>query len=73
MGELWKEQDLACFLFVSFTDKDRLTGMIQTLCDLIRKGQLSAPACTEIPLKDYQIAIEASMKPFISAKQILVM
>ncbi|XP_019403200.1 PREDICTED: trans-2-enoyl-CoA reductase, mitochondrial [Crocodylus porosus] len=54
-------------------NKDRLTGMIQTLCDLIRKGQLSAPACTEIPLKDYQIAIEASMKPFISAKQILVM
>ncbi|XP_006021935.1 enoyl-[acyl-carrier-protein] reductase, mitochondrial [Alligator sinensis] len=54
-------------------NKDRLTGMIQTLCDLIRKGQLSAPTCTEIPLKDYLIAIEASMKPFISAKQILVM
>ncbi|XP_065433076.1 enoyl-[acyl-carrier-protein] reductase, mitochondrial isoform X3 [Chrysemys picta bellii] len=54
-------------------NKDRLTGMILTLCDLIHKGQLTAPACTQVPLKDYQIALEASMKPFISSKQVLTM
>ncbi|XP_043362127.1 enoyl-[acyl-carrier-protein] reductase, mitochondrial isoform X4 [Dermochelys coriacea] len=54
-------------------NKDRLTGMILTLCDLIHKGQLTAPACTPVPLKDYRIALEASMKPFISSKQVLTM
>ncbi|XP_074790776.1 enoyl-[acyl-carrier-protein] reductase, mitochondrial isoform X2 [Natator depressus] len=54
-------------------NKDRLTGMILTLCDLIRKGQLTAPACTQVPLKDYRIALEASMKSFISSKQVLTM
>ncbi|XP_067386879.1 enoyl-[acyl-carrier-protein] reductase, mitochondrial isoform X1 [Emydura macquarii macquarii] len=54
-------------------NKERLTEMILYLCDLIRKGQLTAPVCTEVPLKDYQIALEASMKPFISAKQVLIM
>ncbi|XP_074832417.1 enoyl-[acyl-carrier-protein] reductase, mitochondrial [Carettochelys insculpta] len=54
-------------------NKDRLTGMILNLCDLIHKGQLTAPVCTEVPLKDYQIALEASMRPFTSSKQILVM
>ncbi|EMP31126.1 Trans-2-enoyl-CoA reductase [Chelonia mydas] len=54
-------------------DKDRLTGMILTLCDLIRKGQLTAPACTQVPLKDYRLALEASMKSFISSKQVLTM
>ncbi|CAM5168225.1 unnamed protein product [Eretmochelys imbricata] len=54
-------------------NKDRLTGMILTLCDLIRKGQLTAPACTQVPLKDYRIAVEASMKSFISSKQVLTM
>ncbi|XP_048681526.1 enoyl-[acyl-carrier-protein] reductase, mitochondrial isoform X2 [Caretta caretta] len=54
-------------------NKDRLTGMILTLCDLIRKGQLTAPSCTQVPLKDYRIAVEASMKSFISSKQVLTM
>ncbi|XP_037737638.1 enoyl-[acyl-carrier-protein] reductase, mitochondrial isoform X6 [Chelonia mydas] len=54
-------------------NKDRLTGMILTLCDLIRKGQLTAPACTQVPLKDYRLALEASMKSFISSKQVLTM
>lgn len=58
---------------LSHADKERLTGMILYLCDLIHKGQLTAPVCTEVPLKDYQIALEASMKPFISAKQVLIM
>lgn len=54
-------------------NKDRFSGMILNLCDLIHKGQLRAPACTEVPLKDYQIALEASMKPFTTSKQVLIM
>uniref|UniRef100_A0A8D0HFU1 Enoyl-[acyl-carrier-protein] reductase, mitochondrial n=1 Tax=Sphenodon punctatus TaxID=8508 RepID=A0A8D0HFU1_SPHPU len=54
-------------------NKDSLTGMILKLCDLIHKGQLTAPACTKVPLKDYAIALEASMQPYTSTKHILVM
>uniref|UniRef100_A0A670IMR8 Enoyl-[acyl-carrier-protein] reductase, mitochondrial n=1 Tax=Podarcis muralis TaxID=64176 RepID=A0A670IMR8_PODMU len=54
-------------------NKEKLRGMIEDLCDLIRKGQLTAPACQEVPLIDYQAALESSMKPYVSAKQILVM
>uniref|UniRef100_H0XDF3 Enoyl-[acyl-carrier-protein] reductase, mitochondrial n=1 Tax=Otolemur garnettii TaxID=30611 RepID=H0XDF3_OTOGA len=52
---------------------DQFKEMILTLCDLIRQGQLTGPACTEVPLQDYQRALEASMKPFVSSKQILTM
>uniref|UniRef100_A0A8D2J4Q8 Enoyl-[acyl-carrier-protein] reductase, mitochondrial n=1 Tax=Varanus komodoensis TaxID=61221 RepID=A0A8D2J4Q8_VARKO len=51
----------------------KLKDMIADLCTLARKGQLTAPACQEVPLIDYQIAVKASMKPFVSAKQILRM
>lgn len=47
--------------------------MILTLCNLIHQGQLTAPTCSEVPLQDYQKALEASMKPFVSSKQILTM
>nr|XP_017202017.2 enoyl-[acyl-carrier-protein] reductase, mitochondrial isoform X2 [Oryctolagus cuniculus] len=47
--------------------------LILTLCDLVHRGQLRAPACTEVPLQDYQRALEASTKPFVSTKQILTM
>lgn len=47
--------------------------LILTLCDLTYRGQLRAPACTEVPLQDYQHALEASTKPFVSTKQILTM
>uniref|UniRef100_A0A8C8AYP8 Enoyl-[acyl-carrier-protein] reductase, mitochondrial n=1 Tax=Otus sunia TaxID=257818 RepID=A0A8C8AYP8_9STRI len=40
---------------------------------LIRSGQLAAPACTEVPLQDYKTALEATMKPFMSSKQILLL
>nr|XP_055245786.1 enoyl-[acyl-carrier-protein] reductase, mitochondrial isoform X2 [Gorilla gorilla gorilla] len=52
---------------------DQFKELILTLCDLIRRGQLTAPACSQVPLQDYQSALEASMKPFISSKQILTM
>uniref|UniRef100_A0A8C2VJK2 Enoyl-[acyl-carrier-protein] reductase, mitochondrial n=3 Tax=Chinchilla lanigera TaxID=34839 RepID=A0A8C2VJK2_CHILA len=48
-------------------------SLILTLCALIRQGQLTAPACTEVPLQDYQRALGASMEPFASSKQILTM
>lgn len=47
--------------------------MMDALCQLIQKGQLTAPACTEVPLQDYKAALEASMKPFMSSKQILLL
>ncbi|XP_068823730.1 enoyl-[acyl-carrier-protein] reductase, mitochondrial isoform X4 [Capricornis sumatraensis] len=47
--------------------------LILTLCDLIRRGQLTAPACSEVPLQDYLCALEASTQPFVSSKQILTM
>ncbi|XP_044523894.1 enoyl-[acyl-carrier-protein] reductase, mitochondrial isoform X1 [Gracilinanus agilis] len=52
---------------------DQFKEMILTLCDFIRRGQLTEPSCSEVPLQDYQVALEASMKPFISSKQILTM
>ncbi|NWX89795.1 MECR protein, partial [Nothoprocta pentlandii] len=54
-------------------NKDALQSMMQSLCELVRKGQLGAPACTEVPLEDYRAALEASMKPFTSSKQILIL
>lgn len=47
--------------------------LILTLCNLIRKGQLTAPACSEVALQDFHQALEAAMKPFVSSKQILTM
>ncbi|KFQ23499.1 hypothetical protein N332_14726, partial [Mesitornis unicolor] len=54
-------------------DQERFTGMMDALCQLIQRGQLSAPACTEVPLQDYRVALEATMKPFTSSKQILLL
>lgn len=47
--------------------------MIADLCVFIGKGQLTAPACQEVPLVDYQAAVKASMEQYTSAKQILLM
>ncbi|XP_070240408.1 enoyl-[acyl-carrier-protein] reductase, mitochondrial isoform X4 [Bos mutus] len=52
---------------------DQFKELILTLCDLIRQGQLTAPACSEVPLQDYLCALEASTQPFVSSKQILTM
>ncbi|XP_037357241.1 enoyl-[acyl-carrier-protein] reductase, mitochondrial isoform X2 [Talpa occidentalis] len=52
---------------------DQFKELILTLCELIRRGQLTAPACSEVPLQDYQRALEDCMKPFISSKQILTL
>ncbi|XP_070366631.1 enoyl-[acyl-carrier-protein] reductase, mitochondrial isoform X2 [Equus asinus] len=52
---------------------EQFQGLILTLCDLIRQGQLMAPICSELPLQDYQRALETAMQPFVSSKQILTM
>ncbi|NWV64612.1 MECR protein, partial [Malurus elegans] len=54
-------------------DQESVAGMMDTLCQLIRRGQLTAPACTQVPLQEYRAALNASMKPFISSKQILIL
>ncbi|XP_062848241.1 enoyl-[acyl-carrier-protein] reductase, mitochondrial [Trichomycterus rosablanca] len=50
-----------------------LRVMLEELCSLIRDGNLSTPACTEVNIQDFQKALDNAMKPFISSKQILVM
>nr|XP_014349630.1 PREDICTED: trans-2-enoyl-CoA reductase, mitochondrial isoform X2 [Latimeria chalumnae] len=52
---------------------DKYSEMISKLCDLSRQKKLTAPVCTEVNFLHYEFAMEASMKPFISSKQILVM
>ncbi|XP_077383944.1 enoyl-[acyl-carrier-protein] reductase, mitochondrial isoform X2 [Festucalex cinctus] len=47
-------------------------SMLDELCSLVRQGKLSAPACAEMPLDDYRQALDAAMRPFTSAKQILI-
>ncbi|XP_064491222.1 enoyl-[acyl-carrier-protein] reductase, mitochondrial [Pseudopipra pipra] len=54
-------------------DQESVAGMMDTLCQLIQRGQLTAPASTEVPLQHYRAALEASMKPFVSSKQILLL
>lgn len=54
-------------------DGNAFRAMLDELCRLIREGKLTAPACTEVPLKDYSKALDAAMQPFTSAKQVLIM
>lgn len=54
-------------------DKRKFGAMLDELCTLIQQGKLSAPACTEVGLQDFHKALEASMQPFTSSKQVLVM
>uniref|UniRef100_A0A8C7Y7M2 Enoyl-[acyl-carrier-protein] reductase, mitochondrial n=1 Tax=Oryzias sinensis TaxID=183150 RepID=A0A8C7Y7M2_9TELE len=47
--------------------------MLDELCSLIRQGKLTAPACTQVALQDFHRALDASMQPFISSKQVLLL
>uniref|UniRef100_A0A669PK37 Enoyl-[acyl-carrier-protein] reductase, mitochondrial n=1 Tax=Phasianus colchicus TaxID=9054 RepID=A0A669PK37_PHACC len=53
--------------------KDHGELMVDSLCQMVRKGQLSTPACTAVPLEDFREALVASMQPFVSSKQILLL
>ncbi|KAK1895944.1 Enoyl-[acyl-carrier-protein] reductase mitochondrial [Dissostichus eleginoides] len=48
-------------------------AMLDELCQLIRQGKLTAPACTEVSLLDFNKALDAAMQPFTSAKQVFIM
>ncbi|KAM4601479.1 enoyl-[acyl-carrier-protein] reductase, mitochondrial [Polymixia lowei] len=54
-------------------DDGALRSMLDEMCALIRRGKLTAPACTEVGLQDYREALDAATQPFTSAKQVLVM
>ncbi|KAJ6663722.1 hypothetical protein lerEdw1_009801 [Lerista edwardsae] len=54
-------------------NQEELRGMIADLLSLIRRGQLATPACQEVPLVRFQEALTSSMKPYVSAKQILLL
>lgn len=54
-------------------DERAFRVMLDELCNLIKQGKLTAPACTEVGLQDYSKALDAAMQPFTSAKQILIM
>ncbi|XP_061415998.1 enoyl-[acyl-carrier-protein] reductase, mitochondrial-like isoform X1 [Lethenteron reissneri] len=54
-------------------DGERQARMLSELCSLARVGKLTAPMCNEVPFHDFQVALEAAVKPFLSEKQILVM
>lgn len=54
-------------------DERAFRAMLDELCSLIQQGKLTAPACSEVGLKDYNKALEVAMTPFTSAKQVLIM
>ncbi|XP_062254830.1 enoyl-[acyl-carrier-protein] reductase, mitochondrial isoform X2 [Platichthys flesus] len=53
-------------------DERAVRAMVDELCSLIQQRKLTAPACTEVGLRDFSKALESSMKPFTSAKQVLI-
>ncbi|XP_071992992.1 enoyl-[acyl-carrier-protein] reductase, mitochondrial [Engystomops pustulosus] len=56
-----------------YQNREEITKMIRDLCDLIRRGKLLAPPCTEWPLEDFSHALRDAQTPFLSRKQILLM
>ncbi|XP_028280750.1 enoyl-[acyl-carrier-protein] reductase, mitochondrial [Parambassis ranga] len=48
-------------------------AMLDELCTLIQQGRLTAPACTEVGLQDCLKALDTSMQPFTSTKQVIIM
>ncbi|KAG9493042.1 hypothetical protein GDO78_001132 [Eleutherodactylus coqui] len=56
-----------------YQNREEITKMIRDLCDLIRRGKLLPPPCTEWPLEDFSQALRDAQTPFLSRKQILIM
>ncbi|XP_029450406.1 enoyl-[acyl-carrier-protein] reductase, mitochondrial-like isoform X2 [Rhinatrema bivittatum] len=53
-------------------DLNKIMSMVLELSELVRRGQLSAPVCTQVPFHDYKLALEATMKSYCS-KHVLMM
>lgn len=54
-------------------DESVFRAMLDELCSLIRQGKLTAPACTQVGIKEFRKALDTATQPFTSAKQVLVM
>ncbi|XP_063775785.1 enoyl-[acyl-carrier-protein] reductase, mitochondrial-like [Pseudophryne corroboree] len=53
-------------------DLTKLTTMVSDLSDMVRRGQLLEPICTQVPFHDYKEALLASMDTY-SIKHVLIM
>ncbi|XP_044145824.1 enoyl-[acyl-carrier-protein] reductase, mitochondrial-like [Bufo gargarizans] len=53
-------------------DLTKLTVMVSELSEMVRRGQLLEPICTEVPFQDYKKALQACMEPY-SLKHVLIM
>lgn len=53
-------------------DLTKLTTMVSELSEMVRRGQLLEPICTEVPFKDYKKALQACMDQY-SVKHVLIM
>ncbi|XP_073419511.1 enoyl-[acyl-carrier-protein] reductase, mitochondrial isoform X1 [Dendrobates tinctorius] len=56
-----------------YHNREEITKMIRDLCDLMCRGKLLPPPCTEWPLEDFSQALRDAQTPFLSRKQILIM
>ncbi|KAM9321528.1 enoyl-[acyl-carrier-protein] reductase, mitochondrial [Gastrophryne carolinensis] len=54
-------------------DREEITKMVRDLCDMMCRGKLEPPPCTEWPLEDFHLAFRDAQAPFKSSKQILIM
>ncbi|OCT80166.1 enoyl-[acyl-carrier-protein] reductase, mitochondrial [Xenopus laevis] len=53
-------------------DVAKMKGMLLELIEMVRKGSLLEPTCTQVPFKEYKSAFQASLDPY-SNKNILIM
>ncbi|KAG8582670.1 hypothetical protein GDO81_008159 [Engystomops pustulosus] len=53
-------------------DLTKLTNMVSELSEMVKRGQLLEPICTEVPFQDYRKALQACMDPY-SVKHVLIM
>ncbi|KAG9493523.1 hypothetical protein GDO78_001428 [Eleutherodactylus coqui] len=53
-------------------DQGKLSTMVSELSEMVRRGQLLEPQCTEVPFQDYERALQASVDAY-SIKHILIM
>ncbi|KAE8602406.1 hypothetical protein XENTR_v10013980 [Xenopus tropicalis] len=60
----WKKDNLH--------DVAKIKGMLSDLIEMVRKGHLLEPACTQIPFKEYETAFHDSLNP-CGSKNILIM
>lgn len=63
---------ISLYTFLLLVDLTKLTTMVSELSEMVRRGQLLEPICTEVPFKDYKKALQACMDQY-SVKHVLIM